>query len=165
MNDLDIFAEVGKNKAYLVDVTTTANNAIEIRLETVKENPLISAIEILYQGSNPAPAPAPVPQPVPNPAPVPQPTPTTPTGSFEDLLINCAGGAYLEAAGERTWQADQYFTGGGTYSRGTLAISGTQDDTIYQSERNGSFNYEIPVPSGDYEIILHFAEVGIQNFC
>jgi len=30
---------------------------------------------------------------------------------------------------------------------------------IYRSERYGDVSYEIPVPLGDYEIILHFAEV------
>jgi len=169
VNDLDLFATVGQNKAFIVDVTASADKAIEIRFESVKENPMISAIEILYQGSNPGPVPVPVPAPapVPIPAPVPVPSPVapTPTGTFTDLLINCGGGAYKEAAGVRTWKADQYFTGGGTYTRGALAISNTQDDTVYQSERNGAFNYEIPVPSGDYEIKLHFAEVSNPTCC
>ena len=66
---------------------------------------------------------------------------------------------FLENAGVRTWKADQYFTGGGNYTNGALLIDGTLDDKLYQSERNGDFQYTIPLPLGEYEIILHFAEV------
>lgn len=39
-------------------------------------------------------------------------------------------------------------------------ISNTELDTIYQSERNGDFSYEIKVPAkGDYAVDLHFAEI------
>jgi len=188
-NDLDIFASVGRETAYIVDVTASALNAIEIVLEPVKENPMISAIEIIYLESAPAPAPVPAPLPAPVPAPVPMPTtpapmvapttpapvvapttlapvvaPTTPVpapmptgGPFQDLLINCGGPQYIEAAGVRTWKADQYFVGGGTYNRGTLAIDNTLDDKVYQSERNGAFTYEIPVPPSKNSIghVLH----------
>ena len=70
-----------------------------------------------------------------------------------------SGGAYLENAGVRTWAADQYFTGGGTFSDTSKAIANTLDDTIYQSERTGECSYEIPGPTGNYEIIVHFAEM------
>ena len=48
------------------------------------------------------------------------------------------------------------------------AISGTQDDTLYQSERSelsGGFTYEIAVENGTYDLELNFAEIwsGAQN--
>jgi Malectin domain len=45
------------------------------------------------------------------------------------------------------------------YSDTSKSIANTLDDTIYQSERNGEFLYEIPVPTGNYEIIVHLAEM------
>lgn len=55
--------------------------------------------------------------------------------------------------------ADQYYDDGFTFSNSAIGIEGTLDDTIYQSERWGEFVYEIPVPKGDYEIIIHLAEM------
>jgi Malectin domain len=55
--------------------------------------------------------------------------------------------------------ADQYYTDGFTYSNTAAQIEGTLDDPVYQSERWGSFVYDIPVPSGEYEIIVHLAEM------
>ena len=170
--------DVGAKKAFVLELTVPATTKISIELVPVTQNPLISAIEVLQTaGGTPptpvappprpvpvaVPAPIPVPRPVPAPIPVPPPVPVAaPTSSFQDLLINCGGGVYVESAGVRTWKADQYFTGGGTYARGSQAISATLDDTVYQTERNGVFAYKIPLPLGDYEIILHFAEVGYQ---
>ena len=45
----------------------------------------------------------------------------------------------------------------------TNDIGGTTDDILYQSERNGEFKYEIPVPTGSYEVVLHFAELYWQE--
>lgn len=53
------------------------------------------------------------------------------------------------------------FTGnqdGNKYST-TSDISGTEDDPLYQTERYGSFSYEIPVDNGRYQVILMFAEI------
>jgi len=108
-----------------------------------------------------SPEPTPVPTPVPTPAPSPEPTPTP----FETILINAGGDSHVDILG-RTWLADSDFTGGSTYSDGTLNIIGIQDedDYIYQTGRCcGSFSYEIPVPANYYEIILHFAEINFQE--
>lgn len=40
----------------------------------------------------------------------------------------------------------------------TSAISNTTDDRVYQSERYGSFSYNIPVANGNYQVTLKFAE-------
>ena len=75
------------------------------------------------------------------------------------VVTTFLGETYLEAAGQRTWLADKNFVGGSTFSDFSKNIQGTDDDSIYESERNGEFAYEIPVPTGSYEIALHFAEV------
>jgi Malectin domain len=69
------------------------------------------------------------------------------------------GDEYLENSGVRTWKADQYYTDGFTYSNSFQDISGTLDDAIYQGERWGEFSYEIPVPTGQYEITIHLVEM------
>ena len=75
------------------------------------------------------------------------------------LRINSGGPEIM--FGSETWEADQYFSGGSTFSV-TSEISGTTNDLLYQTERfaeTGSMSYSIPVPPGDYELNLHFAEI------
>ena len=74
-------------------------------------------------------------------------------------FLQSSGGAYLENSGTRTWAADKFFTGGNAYSDTSKAIANTLDDPLYQSERWGAASYEIPVPTGSYEIIVHLAEM------
>src|SRR5690606_1358813 len=57
-----------------------------------------------------------------------------------------------------SWKSDQYAKGGEKYSN-TVAISGTDNDKIYQTERYGAYSYEIPLEKGTYDVKLHFAEV------
>jgi uncharacterized delta-60 repeat protein len=79
----------------------------------------------------------------------------------EVARINSGGGAIH--FGEEQWQADQYYTGGQTYTR-TASITNTENDLLYQSERNGDFTYDIPVPEeGYYTVELHFAEIHWQR--
>ncbi|HEV7949935.1 MAG TPA: malectin domain-containing carbohydrate-binding protein, partial [Glaciihabitans sp.] len=77
--------------------------------------------------------------------------------------INAGGPEVTNFQG--TFAADNFFTPapGHTYST-TAAIAGTADDGMYQTERsassdNASFNYALPVPSGQYTVVLHFAEL------
>ena len=69
-----------------------------------------------------------------------------------------AGGSTFVASNGITYQADKYFSGGNTYGNSSM-ISNTEDDILYQSERNGNFSYALPVSSGTYEITLRFAEI------
>ncbi|QDA61300.1 malectin [Hymenobacter jejuensis] len=75
--------------------------------------------------------------------------------------LNAGGGALGTSLG--AFAADQYFSPspGSTYSS-TAAISGTNDDALYQTERfggAGTFSYALPVTNGQYTVILHFAEL------
>jgi hypothetical protein len=65
----------------------------------------------------------------------------------------------VEISGERTWAADKYYRGGSLFRDGTKFINNTLNPSIYQTERYGECIYEIPVPNGTYEILIHFAEM------
>ncbi len=74
-----------------------------------------------------------------------------------------AGGPAVNLNGV-SWSADQYSTGGATFSNNGLEIAGTNDDVLYTSERYdqgaAGFGYSIPVPGdGDYNVAIHFAEI------
>ena len=69
----------------------------------------------------------------------------------------------MEQSGLRFWNEDVHFNGGGTYSISSIAVANTVDDLIYQSERVGTFSYKIPLPLGAYEIIIHLAELYVNE--
>jgi hypothetical protein len=71
--------------------------------------------------------------------------------------INAGGPAFIDSTA-KVWAADGHFTGGTAYSR-TVAIAGTVEDALYQTERYGNFSYSLPVPNGGYIVTLHFAEL------
>ena len=79
-----------------------------------------------------------------------------------DLFINAGGGAFTDSLGN-DWIADTLYNTGNTWTTGS-AINGTTDDALYQSERwdpidAPDLQYEITVPNGDYDVILHFADI------
>lgn len=84
-------------------------------------------------------------------------TPTT-TQTFDKLFIN-AGGDAIRDIFANEWLADTFFVGGVAFNDTTTAIEGTRNDGLYQSQRVGTFDYEIPVPEGNYELILHFTDL------
>ena len=79
---------------------------------------------------------------------------------FNSLLRINSGGPNFTFNNE-DWMADQYFTGGLTFSTES-AIAGTSNDQLYQTERyadTGIMSYAIPLSDGDYQVRLHFAEI------
>lgn len=55
------------------------------------------------------------------------------------------------------WSPDDYYVGGRLAThRGD--VTGTADPDLYASERYGNFSYAIPVPPGNYQVALYFAE-------
>ena len=76
--------------------------------------------------------------------------------------INSGGDAYSSADGI-SYEADRYFSGGSTWSSAG-AVYGTDDDDLYQTERNagsdGGFGYSLPVTAGkSYRVTIKLAEV------
>lgn len=93
--------------------------------------------------------------------PVPEPIETS---SFV-LRIN-SGGESVTVNDSIQFIADTLFLGTGkSFSNYKIEdILETTQDSIYKTERTatgrlGSFNYNIPVPDGEYEVKLHFAEI------
>ncbi len=78
-------------------------------------------------------------------------------GSKPVFAVNCGGNQYVDKAGV-LYQADSLFSGGGTYKT-TAGIAGTDDGLLYQSERFGNISYNFPLPNGNYEVTLKFAEI------
>jgi hypothetical protein len=58
----------------------------------------------------------------------------------------------------RTWAADTGYTGGAAWMGGGT-INNTLSQSLYLSERYGTFSYEFAVPNGSYVITLKFAEM------
>lgn len=71
--------------------------------------------------------------------------------------INVGGDSYTAANGV-VYSADKYFSGGSIYKT-VKSIANTADSVLYQSERNGTFSYNLPVTNGTYEVTLKFAEL------
>jgi len=70
--------------------------------------------------------------------------------------LNAGGAPYMDKAGV-SYIADKYYQGGRT-GRTYSAIAGTEDDTLYKTERYGNFSYSVPVPNGNYLVNFKFAE-------
>ena len=71
--------------------------------------------------------------------------------------VNAGGPAYTDSKGN-VWAADENFTNG-TAAVTTSTITGTTDQTLYQSQRYGNpVNYSFNVPAGNYQVTLKFAE-------
>jgi hypothetical protein len=97
-------------------------------------------------------------------------SPSVPSAAAEVLPVSgdlrmIAGSAnsYLDRSG-RTWSPDRFFTGGNVLVRPSERILRTLDPDIYRHLRSGDFRYDIPLPPGNYELHLHFAETGLTDF-
>lgn len=73
------------------------------------------------------------------------------------LAINAGSTTAVNFEGVR-FEADKYSRGGMAHTT-TDPISGVSDDALYQSERYGTYGYEIPVLAGTYTLELHMAEL------
>jgi beta-galactosidase len=83
----------------------------------------------------------------------------------EIVAINSGGPAVSNTnGGDASFAADEYFGGGGTSASNhvisTTGVTNAAPAAVYQSERNGAFNYTIPglAPNAQYTVLLHFAE-------
>ena len=74
----------------------------------------------------------------------------------DEIRINCGGGEYEDGQGH-IWEADRDYRDG-HLSSSNRAISGTEDDALYQTGRWGDFSYEIEVENGYYDVNLLFSE-------
>ena len=114
---IDLFQRAGNEPLILDFPTVIEDGFLDIRLiNGGPNNPKISAIEI---------APPVIVGPTVSPAPAVTPSPVS-TGTVEDVLINCGGGAHTDGDG-REWQADNLFVGGKPYSNTNDILNTTED--------------------------------------
>jgi hypothetical protein len=73
------------------------------------------------------------------------------------FAMNAGGPQFVDRNG-LTFQADTGFSGGWA-AASSSGIDNTLDDPIYQSERAGDFEYNIPLADGHYLVTLKFAEI------
>ncbi len=74
------------------------------------------------------------------------------------ILAGSSATRYIDSLGN-TWQGDRYVSGGDVVSSGIgHPIFRTQDPAIFQTHREGDFQYDIPLKPGVYELRLLFAE-------
>ncbi|KAA6439301.1 DNRLRE domain-containing protein [Dyadobacter flavalbus] len=75
------------------------------------------------------------------------------------IRIN-AGGSEFTTATKKQFSADQYYAGiDRTSSMASGDILNTTNDVLYRSARcSPSFSYNVPVPNGQVNVYLHFAE-------
>ncbi len=141
LSNFDIFATAGGQNIAL-DKTfsniTPVNGVITINFGPVSaDNACIQAIQI-----------------IPQPAATATPTPIV----ASTWRVNAGGPAYTDKAGH-LWAADENFTGGTAAAASTIAVTGTSDSALYQTQRYGNpFSYAFNVPSGSYQVTLKFAE-------
>jgi len=94
---------------------------------------------------------------VPDPVPAPGVAPSANT-----RIAVGAANAYIDRNGQ-TWAADKFFSGGSVLARPAERIMRTLDPDVYRRPRTGDFRYDIPLPPGNYELHLHFAEAGLSD--
>lgn len=81
-----------------------------------------------------------------------------------DSLLRISAGSVAEQAEHyvdgfgRVWDRDRYFTGGEAVETEPPTELNGLPAWPFRSRREGSFTYDIPLPSGTYELLLYFAE-------
>jgi hypothetical protein len=136
LSNFDIYAAAGGMYTAVTRTFTASvtNGVLNVTLIPGSiQNPKVDGIEVLQANSNSIP-----------PVAVPFRVSAGATTTYTDMVGN-------------VWAPDQFFTGGNGYTT-THAISGTQAPQVYQSERWGSFRYNIPAANGTYKVSLDFSE-------
>ena len=138
LTKFDIFAQAG-GAMLAVDraiPVTVSGGQIAVQFTTGNDWPMVNAIEIVAATSASA----------------------APPSAGSPIRVNAGGGSATDPQG-RLWSADTGSTGGYSWSANN-AIANTNTPALYQSCRYGpSFNYQFPVPNGNYTVNLKFAEV------
>jgi methionine-rich copper-binding protein CopC len=82
----------------------------------------------------------------------------TTVGTGVTTRVDAGSTTPYTATNGNVFSADTGFVGG-TARTVTNTITGTTDPTLYKTERNGTWQYSIPVPNGTYDLKLHFVEL------
>ncbi len=137
LENFDIFQLSGSNQAMRVEKPVeVVDGKIRISFENVSHHAKISGIEILRA-----------------------PIPYSETAPYR---IDCGGEDDWYDKQGIGWQSDSHWYGG-SLAGSTVAITGTENQVLFQSERwanpkEGDLMYEFGLEPGDYSVRLHFAE-------
>lgn len=135
LEDIDVYGDYDGSRSATVIIAENikvTDGFLDVGVSKTKDNGKISGIVMYKQSVDPHP-------------------------SFITRINS--GGEALQIGGEN-WQADQYYSGGRTYSNDSKEIANSDKDELFYTERYGDFSYGIPVPaSGLYTVELHFAEI------
>jgi cell division septation protein DedD len=184
---LDLYAVAGKAVALERTYNTTVMDGvlnIAFARNGGKNDPVVSAIQVVHTGplASPTPTATPTHTATPTPAATNTPTPThtatstaaatntpTATPASQPYLQRVNSGGPLFTDGQnQDWSADQAYTAGswgytgGSAKSNSAAIAGTTDDPLYQKYRQITVEYRFTVPNGDYEVLLKFAEPSVS---
>lgn len=133
LSNLDIHAEVGHDAALrkAVQDVTVSNGSLPVEFTATTDYPTVSAIEVVPASAG--------------------------------VRINAGGQPTIDST-DALYAGDDHSSGGRQYAT-TDTIASTDDDILYQTERyqdpdtSGPLVYDIPVPNGQYNVTLHFAEI------
>ncbi|HUI80200.1 MAG TPA: malectin domain-containing carbohydrate-binding protein [Bryobacteraceae bacterium] len=145
LTNFDIVAQAGGALKALDESfpVTVTNGQIGIQFTPgAADQPMVNAIEIDGASITTPTTPAPT---------------TTSTPATAVFRVNAGGGAYTDSSGN-VWSGDYYNAGGGT-SMTSAAVSGTTTPVLYQTDRWGTFHYNVSVANGPYTVNLKFAEI------
>ncbi|MCP8898458.1 malectin domain-containing carbohydrate-binding protein [Gilvimarinus xylanilyticus] len=79
--------------------------------------------------------------------------------AVRELVLAINAGSFESAIYDGVeYQADQ-FASTGTVNQTQDEVSNSQGSELFQTERYGSYRYEVPVTDGDYDVTLHFVEM------
>jgi hypothetical protein len=71
------------------------------------------------------------------------------------ILSGYTGKPQMDKSGQ-FWSADQYFSGGGAWTRNAQTLYRSSEPFLYEHWRSGDFSYSIPLAPGTYELHLYF---------
>jgi hypothetical protein len=91
-------------------------------------------------------------------APVPA-APAPPAAVTPPVRIKAGATEQMKDSAGNVWLPDQGFADGQTYAVTNAAVTNTQNQALYRSERYSMTAYHFLVPNGKYTVKLHFTEV------
>ncbi len=75
------------------------------------------------------------------------------------VFINSGGPDFRTSTGDLFREDRNFVSEFSSTFENVVSIQNTEDDSLYQTERFGNFEYQIPLANGNYFVDLHFAEI------
>lgn len=87
-----------------------------------------------------------------------EPPPIDASPRNEVLILAGREKDYIDTQG-RQWLGDRYFSGGVAKTHPRVPVNYAADPDLFAGHREGTFQYDIPLEPGAYEVRLYFAEM------